>query len=60
MVMVHVTALLFSPAVSDLVFLIGFDDGSPDGNDPLLIARQMASKGITLVRIISIYNVRLF
>jgi len=27
----------------------GFDDGSPDGNDPLQIARQMASRGITLV-----------
>lgn len=28
----------------------GFDDGSPDGNDPLQLARQMASRGITLVR----------
>ncbi|KAL0069851.1 hypothetical protein AAF712_003121 [Marasmius tenuissimus] len=26
----------------------GFDDGSPDGHDPLQIARQMASRGITL------------
>ncbi|KAI0076315.1 hypothetical protein K474DRAFT_1663145 [Panus rudis PR-1116 ss-1] len=26
----------------------GFDDGSPDGNDPLQIARAMASRGITL------------
>ena len=26
----------------------GFDDGSPDGRDPLQLARQMASKGITL------------
>ncbi|TDL16224.1 hypothetical protein BD410DRAFT_902142 [Rickenella mellea] len=26
----------------------GFDEGSPDGHDPLQIARQMASKGITL------------
>ncbi|KAJ3715457.1 hypothetical protein C8R42DRAFT_698326 [Lentinula raphanica] len=26
----------------------GFDDGSPDGYDPLQIARQMASRGITL------------
>lgn len=26
----------------------GFDDGSPDGNDPLLLARTMASHGITL------------
>jgi len=27
----------------------GFDDGSPDGHDPLQIAREMASRGITLV-----------
>ncbi|KAI0052700.1 elongation factor-2 kinase [Auriscalpium vulgare] len=26
----------------------GFDDGSPDGNDPLQLARQMATHGITL------------
>ncbi|KAI5119389.1 hypothetical protein M0805_005932 [Coniferiporia weirii] len=26
----------------------GFDDGSPDGHDPLQIAREMASRGITL------------
>ncbi|KAJ6621904.1 elongation factor-2 kinase [Mycena sp. CBHHK59/15] len=26
----------------------GFDDGSPDGNDPLQLARVMASRGITL------------
>ncbi|KAF9468516.1 hypothetical protein BDZ94DRAFT_1294116 [Collybia nuda] len=26
----------------------GFDDGSPDGHDPLQLARQMASRGITL------------
>ncbi|KAI0731924.1 hypothetical protein C8Q72DRAFT_182408 [Fomitopsis betulina] len=26
----------------------GFDEGSPDGSDPLQIARQMASRGITL------------
>jgi hypothetical protein len=58
--MVYVPALLFSPTVSDLVFLIGFDDGSPDGHDPLQVARQMASKGITLVRIIMIHSVRLF
>lgn len=29
--------------------LLGFDEGSPDGHDPLQIARQMASRGITLV-----------
>ena len=28
----------------------GFDEGSPDGNDPLQLARGMASRGITLVR----------
>lgn len=27
----------------------GFDDGSPDNNDPLQLARVMASRGITLV-----------
>ena len=27
----------------------GFEEGSPDGHDPLIIVRQMASKGITLV-----------
>ena len=27
----------------------GFEEGSPDGHDPLIIARHMASKGITLV-----------
>ncbi|OCH84907.1 hypothetical protein OBBRIDRAFT_815291 [Obba rivulosa] len=26
----------------------GFDEGSPDGNDPLQLARNMASQGITL------------
>ncbi|KAH9997967.1 hypothetical protein BJV77DRAFT_982485 [Russula vinacea] len=26
----------------------GFDEGSPDGNDPLVLARQMATRGITL------------
>jgi hypothetical protein len=33
----------------NLAFLAGFDDGSPDGHDPLQIAREMASRGITLV-----------
>lgn len=27
----------------------GFDDGSPDGYDPLQLAREMAAQGITLV-----------
>jgi len=30
------------------VFCAGFDDGSPDGHDPLVLARQMAASGITL------------
>lgn len=29
----------------------GFPAGSPDGCDPLLIVRQMAALGITLVRL---------
>ena len=29
--------------------LTGFDEGSPDGFDPLQLARQMAGRGITLV-----------
>ncbi|EIW59579.1 uncharacterized protein TRAVEDRAFT_28690 [Trametes versicolor FP-101664 SS1] len=49
------------PAASKMVVLIadapphgigeygdGFDEGSPDGNDPLQIARTMAQQGITL------------
>jgi len=28
---------------------IGFDDGSPDGFDPLQLVREMALRGITLV-----------
>jgi len=27
----------------------GFEEGSPDNHDPLIIARHMASKGVTLV-----------
>ena len=34
----------------------GFDDGSPDGNDPLVLARQMASRGITLVLLLRSQN----
>ena len=37
----------FSPNL----LLLGFDDGSPDGHDPLQLARQMAARGITLVRL---------
>ena len=33
----------------DVVPPLGFEDGSPDGYDPLQIAREMASRGITLV-----------
>lgn len=36
-----------SPPV--LIVTTGFDEGSPDGNDPLQLARLMASRGITLV-----------
>jgi len=32
-----------------LITVIGFDEGSPDGYDPLQLARLMASRGITLV-----------
>lgn len=41
---------------SHLTLFLGFDEGSPDGHDPILIARQMASRGITLVRLILIRN----
>jgi hypothetical protein len=34
-----------------LIVVTGFDEGSPDGNDPLQLARIMASRGITLVSI---------
>lgn len=33
----------------------GFDEGSPDGHDPLLLARLMASRGITLVGCLSYF-----
>ena len=29
--------------------VVGFDEGSPDGYDPLQVARAMAREGITLV-----------
>lgn len=51
----------WNPAATKMVVLIadapphgigefgdGFEDGSPDGNDPLQLARIMASRGITL------------
>ena len=31
-----------------VIICSGFDEGSPDGKDPLQIARAMASRGITL------------
>lgn len=33
----------------------GFDDGSPDGYDPLQLAREMAAQGITLVSLSTLY-----
>lgn len=43
--------------VSYLSCLIpGFDDGSPDGNDPLQLARLMAQRGITLVCFQNVYE----
>lgn len=42
--------LLFHPSSSSHL-LSGFDQGSPDGLDPLVIVRQMAQRGITLVMI---------
>jgi len=54
-------AMDWRPTASKMVVLIadapphglgeygdGFDDGSPDGLDPLVLAREMASRGITL------------
>jgi hypothetical protein len=35
--------------ISSSVWISGLDEGSPDGNDPLVLARQMAARGITLV-----------
>ena len=40
------TFYLFS--LNCLAICSGFDEGSPDGNDPLQLARAMASRGITL------------
>jgi hypothetical protein len=37
-------------------WLLGFENGSPDGNDPLQLARLMASRGITLVGMLLIYG----
>jgi hypothetical protein len=32
--------------------VLGFDEGSPDGHDPLVLARAMAARGITLVSVV--------
>ena len=53
MASVNVVMVGFTPHQDDFQDDInlgeGFEEGSPDGHDPLAIARQMASKGITLV-----------
>jgi hypothetical protein len=53
MVRAHFPPLTFPPnflrAHSLSHFLLGFENGSPDGQDPLQVARTMASRGITLV-----------
>ena len=53
MVSVNVAMVGFTPHQDDFQDDInlgeGFEEGSPDGHDPLVIARHMASKGITLV-----------
>jgi hypothetical protein len=46
--MVCVAALHFAGKTDPYV---GFDEGSPDGLDPLQIVRQMAQRGITLVEL---------
>ena len=38
----------YSFSLNGLAISLGFDEGSPDGNDPLQLARTMASRGITL------------
>lgn len=41
-----------SDPLRHLILCSGFDEGSPDGHDPLQIAREMAGRGITLVWIV--------
>lgn len=48
-VSICIFSLLFFPQI---FVYSGFDDGSPDGNDPLQLARTMASRGITLASFI--------
>lgn len=43
------SAIYLSELHSVQLVCLGFDDGSPDGHDPLQIAREMALRGITLV-----------
>jgi len=53
MASVNVAMVGFTPRQDDFQDDInlgeGFEEGSPDGHDPLTTARHMASKGITLV-----------
>lgn len=49
--MVSMVIWLFERCIQPLV---GFDEGSPDGHDPLQLVREMASRGITLVRLITV------
>lgn len=44
-----VRALILLSNKASIRAILGFDDGSPDNNDPLQLARIMASRGITLV-----------
>ena len=36
---------------------LGFEEGSPDGYDPLQIAREMASRGIVLVGLVAVKTI---
>ena len=53
MALVNVVMVGFTPRQDhfrdDINLGEGFEEGSPDGHDPLIIARHMASKGVTLV-----------
>lgn len=40
-------------------YILGFDDGSPDGNDPLQLARLMAQRGITLASFSHLIHMRI-
>jgi hypothetical protein len=51
---------LRAPYFRHIYHLQDSDDGSPDGNDPLVLARQMAARGITLVLLFAIAKVPTF